>query len=150
MFTQDDIDAVLNQAQTAVDSLARDVTDLAAKPSTAPTPVAEQAAPPAPTGGAPAAFCPPQPSSEARLARIRRLRVPVVVRLAQRHMSVSEVLKIVPGSILEFDQTVDRELDLLVNNHRIGAGVAVKVDEHFGLRVTGIGDVRERIQSLSA
>lgn len=64
-------------------------------------------------------------------------------------MPVGEILKIVPGTILEFERDVDRELDLLVSNHQIGAGVAVKVDEHFGLRVTQIGRMQDRLQSIT-
>ena len=55
-----------------------------------------------------------------------------------------------PGTILEFDRTVDQELDLMISNRQIGCGVAVKVNEHFGLRITYIGDVKERINSLGA
>ena len=151
MFTQEDIDAVLNQAQTAVDALAQDVDDLADKPSpdlqlgpasSGPPPVIGSSA-------APPAWEARLPPPSAQIDRIRRLKVPVVVRLARRRMSLGEVMKVVPGTIVEFTQTVDKELDLLVNNHQIGAGVAVKADEHFGLRVTVVGDLRKRIQSLS-
>jgi flagellar motor switch/type III secretory pathway protein FliN len=151
MFTQEDIDAVLNQAQTAVDALAQDVDDLAGKrsPDLQPGPASSGPPPVTRSSAAPPAWeaRPPLPSSQ--IDRIRRLKVPVVVRLARRRMSLGEVMKVVPGTIVEFTQTVDKELDLLVNNHQIGAGVAVKVDEHFGLRVTVVGDLRKRIQSLA-
>lgn len=157
-FSQEDIDAVLNQAQTAVDTLVADVNNLeAGKPrqdaAGPPLPVAPA---PEPAGPGHAAAGPspvpsrqrPSPSKE-HIERILKLKVPVVVRLARRQMPVSEVLKIVPGTILEFEQVVDQELDLLANNRQIGAGVAVKVDEHFGLRVTYIGDIKDRINSLA-
>jgi flagellar motor switch/type III secretory pathway protein FliN len=63
-------------------------------------------------------------------------------------MPVGDVLKFGPGRIVEFDQPVDSELDLLVANRPIGTGVAVKYNEHFGVRVNFIGDVRQRIESL--
>ena len=151
MFTQDDIDAVLNQAQTAVDALAQDVDDLADKPSPDLQPGPASSGPPPVTrsSAAPPAWEARLPPPSAQIDRIRRLKVPVVVRLARRRMSLGEIMKVVPGTIVEFTQTVDKELDLLVNNHQIGAGVAVKVDEHFGLRVTVVGDLRKRIQSLA-
>ena len=149
MFTQDDIDAVLNQAQTAVDALAEDVGELD-----------RPAMPAAPREGRGAQTAVPsvrQPkvgangrNGQGLVERLRRLKVPLVVRLAQRRMSLEEVMKMVPGTMVEFDRMVDHELDLMVNNHQIGAGVAVKVDEHFGIRVTYLGDIRERIQSLKA
>jgi len=84
------------------------------------------------------------------MGRILRIRVPVVVRLAQRSMVLNEVMKLTPGTILEFDRTVDSELDLLVNNHPIGSGVAVKVNERFGLRINRIGNLAQRIASFGA
>ena len=39
-------------------------------------------------------------------------------------------------------------LDLLVNNKSIGRGAAVKVGENFGIKITGIGSVKEVIRTL--
>jgi len=162
MFSQEEIDAVLSQAQEAVETLARDVEAVAGSPpvgppprpvaSPIPQPAAAAAGPVAapvvsrPTGGTAATGPAHDPR---RVKQLLRLKVPVVVRLAERRMPVGEILKIVPGTILEFDRDVDRELDLLVNNHQIGGGVAVKVDEHFGLRVTRIGRMQDRLQSMT-
>ena len=149
MFSQDEIDAVLNDAQTAVSELAENVSGLVSKEG--------QSAPPAPV--VPPSLAPFAPQSPAvvpvklppdRLQRILRLKVPVVVRLAERRMLLSEIMKIMPGTILEFSRTVDEELDLLANNRQIGHGVAVKVNERFGLRVTYVGDVKGRLNSLTA
>ena len=63
-------------------------------------------------------------------------------------MTVKDVLDLVPGSIIELQKDSDSELDLLVNNKQIGFGVAVKVGENFGLRVTYVGDIRERIEAM--
>jgi flagellar motor switch protein FliN/FliY len=81
-------------------------------------------------------------------ARILRLEVPVVVRVGERQMTMGEVLALVPGSIIELTKRAEDELDLLVNNKQIGSGTAVKVGENFGLRVTYIGDARERIKAM--
>ncbi len=164
MFSQEEIDAVLSQAQEAVDTLARDVESVAGSSPVGPPPAAVAAVP----QPAAAATVNPRPAEarvgshsvretattktaydSRRVRQLLRLKVPVVVRLAERRMPVGEILKIVPGTILEFDRDVDRELDLMVNNHQIGAGVAVKVDEHFGLRVTRIGRMKDRLQSMT-
>ena len=42
----------------------------------------------------------------------------------------------------------DEELEILVGDKRIGYGRAVKVGENFGIRVTHVGDIRERIGAL--
>jgi flagellar motor switch protein FliN len=146
MFTQDEIDAVLSEAQIAVTELAGNVNSLAAQggPAHASAGGGQEAAVP-PDSGPPAL---PQLSPD-RMQRILKLKVPVVVRLAERSMLLSEIMKIMPGTILEFPRTVSEELDLLANNHQIGHGVAVKVNERFGLRVSYIGDVKRRITSLT-
>ena len=79
-----------------------------------------------------------------------RLEVPVIVRLGERMMTLGEVIGLAPGAIIELPKTSEAELDLMVNNKQIGTGTAVKVGENFGLRITYIGDVRERIAALGA
>lgn len=53
------------------------------------------------------------------------------------------------GAIIEFPQSSDGELRVLVNNKAVGTGTAVKVGENFGVRVTTIGDVTSRVQALA-
>ncbi len=82
------------------------------------------------------------------LNQILRLEVPVVVRLGQRSLSVNDVVNLAPGSIIELPKPADAELDLLVNNKPIGLGVAVKVGENFGLRITHIGEMKDRVSAM--
>jgi flagellar motor switch protein FliN/FliY len=84
------------------------------------------------------------------LAQILKLEVPIVVRLGERSMDVADVLGLVPGAIIELPKNAESELDLLVNNKAIGCGVAVKVGENFGLKLTYIGDVQARIEAMGA
>lgn len=146
MFSQEDIDAVLRDAQQAVDDLAQDVGSLqgGSAPSSASQSATAVAPPPPPAHG------PPMSSVSGGVRRILRLKVPVIVRLARRNMLVASIMKMGPGTILEFDRTVDEELDLMINNCKIGGGVAVKVNEHFGIRITNIDTVQERIDSLGS
>ena len=134
MFSQDEIDDVLVDAQQAVDTLAEDVQA-----------VATASEPQSPAPAAARAFAPGQ--SE-HLERTLKLTVPLLVRLANQSMSIGEIMRIGPGTILEFNRTVAGELDLMINNCQIGAGIAVKVGERFGLRITSIGNVKQRIDSL--
>ena len=82
------------------------------------------------------------------LRQILSLSVPIVVRLGARTMRVKEVMELVPGSIIELPKNAESELELLVNNRPIACGVACKVGENFGLRITCVGDVEERIAAL--
>lgn len=79
---------------------------------------------------------------------ILALEVPIIVQLGERQMRVSEVCALGPGSIIELPKRADDELSLNVNNKTIGTGVAVKVGENFGIRITFIGDLKSRIAAL--
>jgi flagellar motor switch protein FliN/FliY len=96
----------------------------------------------------PAAMSPAQPPVD--LKRILQLEVPVIVKLAERKLTLGEVMRLGAGAIIEFSKSSDEPLELLVNNKAIGVGDAVKVGENFGLKITQIGDVREIIRSLGA
>ncbi len=84
----------------------------------------------------------------AGLEAILALEVPVIVRIAERTMALDEILAMAPGAIIELPKAADAELDILVNNKPIGTGVAVKVGENYGLRVSYIGDLGQRIKAL--
>ncbi len=84
----------------------------------------------------------------AGLAAILTLEVPVIVQIAERTMPVEEVLSIVPGAIIELPKSADDDLEILVNNKAIGTGAAVKIGENYGIRVTYIGDLSQRIIAL--
>jgi flagellar motor switch/type III secretory pathway protein FliN len=99
---------------------------------------------------------PPAPSSprlfklprDPEVARILKVRVPVIVQLATRLMRIATVRDLSVGAIIEFEKSVEDPLDLMVSNRLIGQGTCVKAGEHFGLRVTQICDPVQRIRSL--
>lgn len=84
----------------------------------------------------------------ADLATILKLEVPIIVVLAERQITLGEVLSLVPGSIVELPKTAEEELELLVNNRKIGTGVAVKIGENFGIEICSIGTPVERVQAM--
>ena len=90
----------------------------------------------------------PSSPSQQELQRILHLSVPVIVKLAERKLSLSEVLRLGNGAIIEFFKSSDEPLELLINNKSIALGETVKVGENFGLRITQVGDVRAVIRSL--
>jgi flagellar motor switch protein FliN/FliY len=84
----------------------------------------------------------------AGLEAILSLEVPLIVRIAERTMPLDEVLAMAPGAIIELPKAADAELDILVNNKPIGTGIAVKVGENYGVRVSYIGDLGARIKAM--
>jgi flagellar motor switch protein FliN len=77
-----------------------------------------------------------------------KIRVPVVVTLAEKRQPIGRILELGPGSIIQFDKSCEEMLDLQVGNHRVANGEAVKVGEKFGLRITSMVLPDERFQAV--
>lgn len=91
----------------------------------------------------------PQPApAPSELQRILHLQVPVIVKLAERKLMLSEVMRLGVGAIIEFFKSSNEPLELMINNKTIAIGEAVKVGENFGLRIKQVGDLRQLIESL--
>ena len=86
--------------------------------------------------------------SAGELDRILRMKVPVIVKLAERKLLLSEVMRLGTGAIIEFFKSNEEPLELLINNKPIGLGEAVKVGENFGLRITQIGDIKQIVAAM--
>ncbi len=84
------------------------------------------------------------------LDRILSIELPMVVLLARKRMRLEEILKLVPGVVLEFDKPVTDPLDLLVNEQVIARGDTVKVGEKFGLQIREIASPKETIRAMGA
>lgn len=82
------------------------------------------------------------------LHRLLKLEVPLSVVVAEREMPVESILAIRPGTFIEFEARFDSPLVLFVGDQPIGSGQAVKVGEHFGLRLQSIDTVRGRIEAM--
>ncbi len=80
--------------------------------------------------------------------RLLNLAVPVVVKLAGKKMNIEALAAMTVGAIIEFDVPAEQELELLIRDKPVGYGMAVKVGEFYGLRITSICDVRETIAAL--
>jgi flagellar motor switch protein FliN/FliY len=90
----------------------------------------------------------PAPESKNELDRIMRMQVPVIVKLAERKLAMSEVLRLGVGSIIEFVKSNDEPLQLMISNKTIAVGEAVKVGENFGLRIKQIGTMKQLVAAL--
>lgn len=77
-----------------------------------------------------------------------KIRVPVIVTLAERRQPLKKIIELGPGSIIQFDKSCDETLDLQVGDHRIAVGEAVKVGDKFGLRITSMTLPEERFEPI--
>lgn len=87
-------------------------------------------------------------SHEPQIQRILGISVPVAVVLAERDMPIDSILRVTAGTIIEFEVPFDSELMLQVAGRTIGHGLAVRVGEVFGLRVTHIDTLEDRIDAM--
>ena len=114
-------------------------------------------------GAAPVANPKPETASPARVAtppqpaefppftkNLLRVKVKVMVTLAQKKQPVRSIIELVPGSIIQFDKACDEMLDLEVCGQPTAQGECIKVGDKFGLRVTSIVLPEERFRSLKA
>jgi len=82
------------------------------------------------------------------ITRILKIKVPLVVLLAEKRMVLSQILDLSPGTVIEFEKNSDEPLGLSAGNRIIAEGEAVKVGENFGLRLTRVGALKQIIQDL--
>ena len=94
---------------------------------------------------------PPQPQREigpGELKRLLNIEIPIIAVMAEKTMTLKEILNLTIGSIIQLDKPAEEHLDLLVNNQRIGQGQTVRVGDNFGLKITALGSLRETIRKL--
>jgi flagellar motor switch/type III secretory pathway protein FliN len=77
-----------------------------------------------------------------------RIKVPVVVTLAEKRQKLSRIIELGPGSIIQFDKSCEEMLELGVSNRPVALGEAIKVGDKFGLRITSIVMPDERFKPV--
>jgi flagellar motor switch/type III secretory pathway protein FliN len=108
----------------------------------APPSAAASEEPPLPMPKAARAPSLPQPRDLTSLPGYSRsllkIRVPVSVQLASKKEPVQEVISLAPGSIIKFEKGCEELLQMIVGEHTVAEGEAVKIGEKFGFRVTNM------------
>jgi len=74
--------------------------------------------------------------------------LPVSIELGRTKMSISDILALGPGSVVELNKLAGEPVDLLVNQKIVARGEVVVVDENFGLRITQLMTQEERLKTL--
>ena len=69
----------------------------------------------------------------------------VTVELGRTHKLIKDILEFSPGTVVELDKLAGEPIDILVNGKHIAKGEVVVIDENFGVRLTDIISVEERI-----
>ncbi|AIL12544.1 hypothetical protein IM40_01840 [Candidatus Paracaedimonas acanthamoebae] len=72
------------------------------------------------------------------LKAIYEVPVQVSAILGRANIPIKQLLKLVPGSIIELDRKVGDPIDIYVNNHLLARGNLVLMDKHLGITITEI------------
>ncbi len=94
-------------------------------------------------------YQPSQPSVDiSNLDLILDISVEIKVELGRTHRKIREVLELGPSSVVELDHLAGEPIDILVNDKLFAKGEVVVIDENFGVRITDILSIEERIEAL--
>ena len=91
-----------------------------------------------------------QPGSNANLAALMDVQLPVSIRFGETEMLLEDIVKLGVGSIIELNSTVDQPVEIVVNGKSLARGEVVTVDGFYGIRILEISNVGERIRSLDS
>jgi flagellar motor switch protein FliN len=71
------------------------------------------------------------------------IELPISIELGRTVMLIRDIIKLVPGSVVELDKLSGEPVDIMVNNRLFARGEVVVVDENFAVRVTELVTPRE-------
>jgi len=125
----------------------------ALEPELSQTAPARAAAGPTPAGDVRPAVFDEFPSAEVKtqpsnLDLILDIGLDIRVELGRTDMRIKEVLELGPGAVIELDKLAGEPVDLLVNDKLFARGEVVVIDENFGVRVTDILNIKDRIEAM--
>ncbi|WP_101760503.1 flagellar motor switch protein FliN [Oceanicoccus sp. KOV_DT_Chl] len=120
---QDDIDAMLEQANAEPDVKKAPMTEFSASSAAA-------------VEGAP------------DLDVIMDIPIKISMEVGNTEISIRNLLQLNQGSVIELDRLAGEPLDVLVNGTLIAHGEVVVVNEKFGIRMTDVISPSERIKKL--
>lgn len=76
---------------------------------------------------------------------IREVPLEITVELGRTIKPIKEILEFNPGTIIELNKIAGEPIDILVNGKFVAKGEVVVIDENFGVRVTSIVGIEDRI-----
>ena len=92
---------------------------------------------------------PDEAVANSNLAVLMDVQLPVSIRFGETEMILEEVMKLGAGSVIELNSSIDEPVDIIVNGKTLARGEVVVVDGYYGVRITEIISVGERILSAN-
>jgi len=72
----------------------------------------------------------------------------LTVELGRTKKTIKEILDLAPGSIFELERVAGEPVDIFVNGKLVAKGEVVVIDENFGVRITDIISIIDRVSNL--
>jgi len=82
----------------------------------------------------------PAPASDL----ILDVNVRLSLEIGRTQVTIRDLLKLAPGSVVEFNRPAGDSLDVLVNDHLVAHGEVVMVNDRYGVRFTEAVGALER------
>ncbi len=128
---------------------AQPISPATVSPAPAPSPAPQSSG----VTARPAQFAPLQPAANngvdgGNLDLLLGVNLRVTVELGRTRMSIEEILKLGPGSVVELDKLAGEPVDVLINDRLIARGEVVVIDDRFGVRITDVVPAAQRVHSM--
>jgi flagellar motor switch protein FliN len=79
------------------------------------------------------------PSGEALgLDNLLGVSVKITVELGRTRMTLAELVKLAPGSLVPLDREAHEPVDILVNGKIVARGEVVTIGDQYGVRITSV------------
>lgn len=91
----------------------------------------------------------PPPQAPGNIELIMDIELGLTVSFGNTRMLLKDVMQLGTGSIVELDREADERVDLWVNNKRVARGEIVLVGGNYGVRISEIDALVERINTLA-
>lgn len=90
----------------------------------------------------------PQTPGNEKLRALENIEVVMSIEVGRAEITISELLRLNEGSVVELDRLAGEPLDILVNGTMIAKGEIVMVGERYGIRFTDIVDPEKRVNGI--
>ncbi|MFZ0452514.1 MAG: flagellar motor switch protein FliN [Ignavibacteriaceae bacterium] len=87
-------------------------------------------------------------NSSDKLDFLKDLQLSVYIELGRTQMQIKDILELERGYVIELDKLASEPVDIFVNNKKIAEGEVVVIDKHFGIRITNLNEVTNRLKGL--
>lgn len=91
---------------------------------------------------------PTRTTDSEKMRVLENIEVEMSIEVGRTEITISDLLRLHEGSVVELDRLAGEPLDILVNGTMIAKGEVVMVGERFGIRFSDIVDPEKRVDKI--